>query len=110
MLNAGIMDEEEFNKIIGSKNITVIDFSAVWCGPCRMMAPIVEHSADIHKGEYNYYQVDIDSAENIAVRHEISVVPTIVVFKGGKELGRTSGCTDLETFENFLSETVKSAK
>ncbi len=110
MLNAGIMEEEEFNKIINSKNISVVDFSAVWCGPCRMMAPIVMHSADKHKGEYFYYQVDIDSAENIAARQEISVVPTIVVYQKGEELGRISGYMELEDFEKFLAQTVSKAK
>ena len=107
MLNAGIMTEEEFEEIISSKDICVCDFSASWCGPCRMMAPILEDISDKYKGKYYFYQIDIDSAEEIATKFNISAVPTIIVFKNGKEIGRTSGYQDFETFEKFLLSTVK---
>lgn len=107
MLNAGIMTDEEFEEIIKSKDICVIDFSASWCGPCRMMAPILEDVADKYKGKYFFYQIDVDSAEEIAQKYEISAVPTIVVFSKGKELGRTSGYQEFEEFEKFLLDTIK---
>ena len=88
MLNAGIMTNEEFQDIINLKRITVVDFSATWCGPCRMMAPILEDISDKYKGKYYFYQIDIDSAEELAQKHQISAVPTILVFAKGKEIGR----------------------
>jgi len=109
MLNAGIMTEEEFDEIISSKDICVCDFSASWCGPCRMMAPILEDISDKYKGKYYFYQIDIDSAEEIATKFNITVVPTIVIFKNGKELDRTSGYQEFDEFERFLLNTVKKA-
>lgn len=109
MLNAGIMTDEEFEEIVGSKDICVIDFSATWCGPCRMMAPILEDISEKYKGKYFFYQIDIDSAEELAQKFEITAVPTIIVFAKGKEIGRTSGYQDFDEFERFLNNTIHKA-
>ena len=106
MLNAGIMTVEEFENILSSKEICVCDFSASWCGPCRMMAPILEDVSEKYKGKYYFYQIDIDSCENLAARCEISAVPTILVFKNGTEIARTSGYQEFEEFEKFLLDSV----
>ena len=109
MLNAGIMTTEEFESILNSKEICVCDFSASWCGPCRMMAPILEDISDKYKRKYYFYQIDIDSAEDLATKFNVEVVPTIIIFKNGKEIGRTSGYQEMEEFENFMLETIKNA-
>lgn len=109
MLNAGIMTNEEFDEVIGEKDICVIDFSASWCGPCKMMAPILEDVADKYKGKYYFYQIDVDSEEYLAQRFQISAVPTIVVLKKGNEIGRTSGYQEFDKFEKFLLDTIKKA-
>lgn len=107
MLNAGIMTDEEFDEIIGSKDICVVDFSASWCGPCRMMAPVLEDVSDKYKGKYFFYQIDIDSAEELANKFRITAVPTIIVFKKGIEIDRTSGYQDYVEFERFLNNAVR---
>jgi len=107
MLNAGIMTNEEFDEIIGSKDICVVDFSASWCGPCRMMAPVLEDASDKYKGKYFFYQIDIDSAEELAQKFNVTAVPTIIVLKKGKEVDRTSGYQDLNEFERFLNNAVR---
>ena len=109
MLSTGIMTDEEFNDIIKSDRVNVFDFSATWCGPCRMMAPVIEDAADRHKKEWRFYQIDIDSAEELASKLDISAVPTIVVFKAGKELGRVSGYMGLDELEVFLREKTNKA-
>ena len=107
MIKVGIMTNEEFDEIIKSEKLTIVDFSAVWCGPCKMMEPVLEDAFDKHKGEYNFYQIDVDSAENLAVKFGISAVPTIIAFKRGTEVGRTSGYMPLEELEIFISEANK---
>lgn len=102
MIKAGIMTDEEFDKIIEKDALTVVDFSAVWCGPCKMMEPVLEDASEKYKGKYNFYQIDVDSAENLAVRFQISAVPTIIAFKSGKEVSRVSGYMPLEELEIFL--------
>ena len=109
MLNAGIMTEEEFDEMVSSKEICVCDFSASWCGPCRMMAPIMEDISDKYKGKYYFYQIDIDSAEEIANKFKIEAVPTIVILKNGTEIARTSGYQSFDEFERFLLNSVHKA-
>lgn len=106
MLNAGIMTTEEFDEILNSKEICVCDFSASWCMPCRMMSPIMEDVSVKYKRKYFFYQIDIDSAEDLAEKYKVEVVPTIIVFKKGKEIGRTSGFMEMEDMEKFLKQTT----
>lgn len=106
MLNAGIMTAEEFDDILGSKDVCICDFSASWCMPCRMMAPIMEDISEKYKRKYYFYQIDIDSAEDLATKYNVEVVPTIIVFKKGKELGRTSGFMEMEDLESFINKTI----
>ncbi len=107
MLSAGIMSEEEFNELISSGKTCVFDFSASWCGPCQMLAPVVEDIADKYKGQYYFYKIDVDSMQELAIKLGIVAVPTIVVFADGKEVGRTSGYMELEELDGFLKETLK---
>ncbi len=106
MLSAGIMTTEEFENILNSKEICVCDFSASWCGPCRMMAPILEDVSDKYKRKYYFYQIDIDSAEELAEKFSVEVVPTIIIFKNGKEIGRTTGFQEMDEFEKFMLDTI----
>lgn len=107
MLNAGIMTDEEFESILGSGKICVCDFSASWCGPCRLMAPIMEDISEKYKKSYYFYQIDIDSAEDIAKKYNVEAVPTIIIFKDGEEIGRTSGYQEFEEFERFMLDTIE---
>lgn len=108
MISSGIMDAEEFEEIISKDNFTIIDFSATWCGPCRMMAPIVEDVSAKRKEDF-FYQIDVDSSEDLAAKFNITVVPTFVVVKSGKEIARTSGYMEIEDFEAFLDDAKNKA-
>ncbi len=107
MLNAGIMTAEEFEIILNSKDICVCDFSASWCMPCRMMSPVMEDVSEKYKRKYLFYQIDIDSAEDLAEKYNVGSVPTLIVFKKGKEIGRTSGFMEMEEVEKFLNDTIR---
>ena len=107
MQSVGIMTEEEFEELIGSGKITVCDFSASWCGPCRMLAPILEDVSDKYKGKYFFYNIDVDSADEIATKYNVQAVPTVIVFKNGKEIDRTSGYQSFEEIERFINNAAK---
>lgn len=107
MIDSGIMTDEEIDEIIGRGKKCVFDFYATWCEPCRMMKPVLEDVSDKYKGKIIFYQIDIDSAEELADRFEITAVPTIVLFDGGKEVARTSGYQEFDEIEKFLKESFK---
>ena len=66
----------------------MVDFSATWCGPCKVLAPIVEKIAEENAGKYRVGKLDIDDAPGITQRYGVRGVPTVMVFKAGE--GRTS--------------------
>ena len=92
-----ITDENFETEVIGSQTPFLLDFSAVWCGPCKMLAPIVEKIASENLGKIRVGKLDIDDSPKVAAKLGIRGVPTVVVFKAGKESGRHVGVTNKET-------------
>ena len=80
----------------------LLDFSAVWCGPCKVLAPIVEKLADEYKGKVKVGKLDIDDSPGVASKFGIRSVPTVLIFKGGKESGRHVGVTNKDTLLKLL--------
>ncbi len=87
-------DSKSFNEAIAS-GTTVVDFWATWCGPCRMQAPILDSFEAEMGAEVKVGKVDVDEEPDIAGRFNIFSIPTIIVFRDGKEVARTVGVTDL---------------
>ncbi|MBQ8425552.1 MAG: thioredoxin [Clostridia bacterium] len=102
-----ILNNEDFNEVLKSEKLTVVDFSAVWCGPCRMMEPVLEEASEKLSNFCNFYKVDIDQNEDLASKYNIMYVPTFIVMKNGVEVSRTSGYVEMEDFEKFISENLK---
>ena len=78
-----IVNQEEFNRIT-SNGVTLVDFFAVWCGPCRIMGGILEDVARDLDGRANVVKVDVDQEESLARKFGIMSIPTILVFKDGQ--------------------------
>lgn len=92
---------EKFDEAINSNELTVVDFSATWCMPCRMMKPILERlSSKIQN--VKFYNLDIDDSEEIAKRYRIFSVPTIVCFRSGKKVDSMVGLTSADDVEDFI--------
>jgi thioredoxin 1 len=97
-----ITDANFDQEVLKSKEPFLLDFSAVWCGPCKMLTPIVEKVADENTGKVRVGKLDIDDSPGVAQKFGIRGVPTIVVFKDGKESGRHVGVTNKETLLKLL--------
>jgi len=78
------INEKEFEKEVLKSNIPVlVDFWATWCGPCKMIAPLIEKMAKEYEGKMKFVKVDIDSNSNIASEMGIRSIPTLIIFKNG---------------------------
>jgi thioredoxin 1 len=90
------------NEIKASDKPVLVDFGATWCGPCKILAPIVEKLADEYAGKYKVCKVDIDEAPTVTAKFGIRGVPTVLVFKNGEKTGQHVGVTNKETLLKML--------
>ena len=80
----------------------LVDFTATWCGPCKMLAPIVEKLADESGGTFKVGKLDVDDAPQVTQRYGVRGVPTVMVFKGGEKTGQHVGVTNKETLLKLI--------
>lgn len=89
---AKVLVGNEFEtEVINKEGVTLVDFFAVWCGPCKMIAPVLEELSTEMAGKANIVKVDIDQHSHLADEYRISSVPTMIIFKDGKEVERIVG-------------------
>lgn len=82
---AQVISSEEFNNLVqNTEGISVVDFFATWCGPCKMLAPVFEQVGEEMKNDATFLKVDIDQSLELAQQFNISTVPTMMIFKNGK--------------------------
>ena len=85
------LNSENFEEEVNSGKVTLVDFFATWCGPCKMLGPVLEQVADEVKENVNVVKLDIDENMDIAKQFGVMSVPTMVIFKDGKEVDRIVG-------------------
>lgn len=95
--------KENFDKAINvSDKIVVIDFFATWCGPCKMLAPVVEQAAE-ELTDVAFYKVDIDEEMELAQRYQIMSVPTLLFLKNGQVVNKSVGAVPIEQLKDIIN-------
>ena len=96
-------------EVLDKKGVTVIDFWAEWCGPCRMIAPIIEKLATEYDGKAQVGKVDVDNNPEIAMRYGIRSIPTILILKDGQEVKRHVGYTTQANLAQLIDAQLANA-
>lgn len=96
------LNEKEYYEMINSDNLSVIKFSGVWCGPCRVLAPILQ-SVSEKFDDVNFGEVDVDAQSEIAREQSIRSVPTIIFFKKGEIIDRLVGLQQSDFYESKIN-------
>ena len=92
MSNSQIVTDETFGEQVLKSNMPIlVDFWAIWCGPCRMVAPIVDELAQEHSGKLKVMKLDVDENQNTAMAYGVMSIPTLILFKDGKPVERIVG-------------------
>lgn len=84
------------------KGIVLVDFYADWCGPCRMMSPVLEKVAKEVKDKAIIGKLDIDTAQKVASQCQVTSIPTLILYKDGQEVGRLVGLRDAAAIKQFI--------
>jgi thioredoxin 1 len=104
MSQAKAVTTKEFEtEVLNSPQPTVVDFWAVWCGPCKMIAPHVDAIAEEYAGRANVVKVNVDEEREIAERYAIMSIPTLLFFKNGKVVDQIVGVAPKATISDKLA-------
>lgn len=99
------------NNVEKSEKLAVVDFYATWCGPCKMQAPIIDKIAGEQNEKVSVFKVDVDELTDIAVKYNITSIPTVMLFKNGNVVERWVGLTPehilKQAIDNHLEESSK---
>ena len=98
-----ITSENFKSEVLESSQNVLIDFYADWCGPCKMMGPVVEEIAEEHS-DVKVVKINVDNAEDIAIKYQIMSIPTLVVVKDGQEVNRSIGLISKEKIEELIEK------
>ena len=94
---------------LSNEKLTIVDFWAEWCGPCRMVGPAVEQLSHIMNGKIKVTKLNVDENQEIAMRYGIKSIPSLLLFRGGKEIARTVGAAPKEAYQKFIEQSLSSA-
>lgn len=98
------MTDDDFDRVISGSEVPVlVDFYADWCGPCKVMAPVLDEFADERAGEVLVAKLDTDRNRRAAGRYGIRGIPTLIVFRGGEEVARETGAVGKPRLESLLT-------
>lgn len=101
------LNEGNFNGYLGKSDLPiVVDFWADWCGPCKMMAPAFAQAAKELEPDVLFAKLDTDQAQKTAGEYNIRGLPTVVLFKNGKEIARQAGAMSAPQIQNWVKENL----
>lgn len=98
-----IAGQEFQDKVLKAQGKVLVDFFATWCGPCRMLAPVIDEVAAEKAGEVAVYKVVIDASPEIAAHYDVTSVPTLILFKDGEVLKQTVGAQPKQNLLAFIA-------
>ncbi|MBP5550227.1 MAG: thioredoxin [Bacteroidales bacterium] len=101
---AKIATNSNFAEILASDKPIMVDFWAVWCGPCRMLSPTVDDIAEQYEGKVEVVKCNVDDCQDIAIKYGIRSIPTLIFFKNGEIAKRTVGVVSEAEIKSILEE------
>jgi thioredoxin 1 len=99
------LNDENFESTV-KKGVTLVDFYADWCGPCRMIAPLIEQLADEMEGKATIAKLNVEEAPKVTADFSVTSIPTLIIYKEGREVERIVGIRDKASLENSINKAL----
>jgi thioredoxin 1 len=97
------------NDVLKSDLPVFVDFWAEWCGPCRTVGPAIEQLSQTMEGRIKVAKLNVDENQEIAMRYGVKSIPSLILFRSGKEIARTIGAAPKEKYQKFIEESLLKA-
>jgi thioredoxin 1 len=95
--------QKDFERtVLKSQTPTVVDFYADWCGPCRMVSPVIESLSQSYAGRVNFAKVDTDENQELAARYNVLSIPTVMIFKAGRVVDKVIGAVPAQVYRQKI--------
>lgn len=104
MATIKVTDQNFDNEVLQNKLPVLVDFWATWCGPCQMAGPVLEELSEEYKDKVLVMKLDVDENPNTSSKYGVMSIPTTILFKGGKEMGRQVGFAGKQAFEEVIKK------
>lgn len=104
MAEINLTDENFEEEVLQGRMPVLVDFWAEWCSPCQMAAPVLEELAKEYGGKVKFWKLDVDASPAIAGKYGVMSVPTVILFKDGKEVGRKIGLAGKEEIIRLIGQ------
>lgn len=95
------ISNNDMSEALGS-GLALVDFSATWCGPCKMLAPVLDGLSEEFAGKLDFFNADVDDNDELALKYGIQNIPALVIFKNGEIAGRNVGFEPKEKLKAFI--------
>lgn len=102
-----IVNSENFvSEVLESPIPVLVDFFATWCGPCRMLSPVLESVSEDYEDKVKFVKLDVDEASDIAKDYSVMSIPTLIIIKNGEEVAKTVGALGAEALEEWIDANI----
>jgi len=107
MATVDVTDKEFEEKVLKNERPVLVDFWAPWCGPCRMAEPVLEELSDEYENKVIIAKLNVDEQQDNPQKYNVMSIPTTILFKGGKEVGRQIGFVGKQGFEDLVKKGIE---
>ncbi len=104
MTKATFIQDNEFEGLLADSLPVVVDYTATWCGPCRVISPLIDQLAEEYKDRAKVFKIDLDQNKDNAKKYGIRSIPAVLIFKGGEVVEHLVGKAPYETFKEALEK------